>query len=350
MMSKFSRWLVFFLAGVFCLAGCSSLEVVSGLQAPPATYVLSVPGATITPTPFQPLAPTPVVYPTNAYGELLIPTSTLPGASMAENAPPVTNLQEQEALARLPDQLNVLLLGVDKRPWETQFRTDTIILVTLNKDLGSVNITSFPRDLYVTLPGWGMGRINTAYTFGQYDLLYETFGYNFGVRPDYHILINFESFKKTIDSLGGLDVQVGETLSDYRYGYWTTIQAGLVHMDADTVLWYARSRKTSNDFARNRRQQEVLQAIFEKLLSMDALKRAPEFYQVYKNNVDTDFGLADLLAWLPLAAKIAETRNIHQFYIGAEQVYDWISPEGGMVLLPNQDALMQVIRQSQNLP
>ena len=56
-------------------------------------------------------------------------------------------------------------------------------------------------------------------------------------------------------------------------------------MDADDVLWYVRTRKTTNDIARNRRQQEVLQAIFEKLVSMDALRRAPEFYKLYKDSV-----------------------------------------------------------------
>jgi anionic cell wall polymer biosynthesis LytR-Cps2A-Psr (LCP) family protein len=121
-------------------------------------------------------------------------------------------------------------------------------------------------------------------------------------------------------------------------------------MDADMVLWYVRSRKTTNDIARNRRQQEVLQALFGKLLSLNAIRRAPEFYVIYHDSVKTDIGLGDVLTWLPLAAKIAETREINQYYITYKQVTDWITPEGAMVLVPNQQALMNVIRKSQNMP
>jgi anionic cell wall polymer biosynthesis LytR-Cps2A-Psr (LCP) family protein len=120
-------------------------------------------------------------------------------------------------------------------------------------------------------------------------------------------------------------------------------------MDADTVLWYVRSRKTTNDIARNRRQQEVLQAIFEKLISVDAIKRAPEFYKVYRQGVKTDIGLADTLAWLPLIAKIAETREIRHYQITYKHVYDWITPGGAMVLVPNHEAVMRIIRKSQNI-
>jgi LCP family protein required for cell wall assembly len=265
-------------------------------------------------------------------------------------AAPIGDLPASPPLQQPARQINILLLGSDKRPWDSGFRTDTIILVTVNSDLGRVNITSFPRDLWLTLPGRGAGRINTAWTYGGYKLLSKTFQHNFGVNPDYYVLINFSSFKKVIDGLGGLTVHVAQPLSDYRSGYWVNIPAGDVHMDADTVLWYVRSRKTTNDIARNRRQQEVLQAIFEKLLSLNAIRRAPEFYEVYKNAVTTDIGLMDVLTWLPMAAKIAETRDIHQYYLTYKHVSDWITPDGAMVLLPNQQAIMQVIRKSQNIP
>lgn len=319
-----------------------------------ATYVLSPPDATATPTPFQPLAPTPLPgqgLPGAAQdpGATLAPTSTPAPTPTPQITLPAGGLPEEPALEALPSQINILLLGADRRPWDRQFRTDTIILVTLNSDLGQVNITSFPRDLYITIPGYGMDRINTAWTHGGYKLLSQTFKHNFGVVPDYYALIEFSSFKKIIDNLGGLDVNVTETVSDYRSGYWVTIPAGNVHMDADDVLWYVRTRKTTNDIARNRRQQEVLQAIFEKLVSMDALRRAPEFYNLYKDSVQSDIGLVDALKWLPFAAKIAESRNFHQYALTYNHVYDYITPGGAMVLVPNQEQMMKVIRRSQNL-
>ncbi len=334
----------------FVLGGCSpgvgmSVGMPSFAQPTPlATFVLAAPDATVTPTPFQPLPPTPIAHATQE--PLASPTPFM----MTPTVPaPPTESNPEQALEQLPSQINVLLLGSDRRPWSSGFRTDTIILLTLNAELERVNITSFPRDLYVTQPGRGMDRINTAWTYGGYNLLSKTFEYNFGIKPDYYVLIDFSSFKRIIDSFGGLDVYVGQPLSDYRAGYWITIPAGKVHMDADLVLWYVRSRKTTNDIARNRRQQEVLQAIFDKLISLDALQKAPEFYDIYKDSVKTNITLFDVLKWLPFAIKIAETRNIQQYFITYKHVYDWITPGGAMVLVPNKQALMNLIRKTQNL-
>jgi LCP family protein required for cell wall assembly len=325
------------------MVGAPAYAAQASDASPTPAYVLADPGATPTPTPFQPVPPTPVVWPT----DLPSPTPELEATPTPQ--PPVDESQEQ-ALDQLSGQINILLLGADARPRSTNFRTDTIILVTLNADLGTVNVTSFPRDLYITVPGWGAQRINSAWPYGKYKLLAATFEHNFGIRPDYYALLKFSSFKQIIDSLGGLDVHVGKKLSDYRAGYWVTIPAGDVHMDADTVLWYVRSRKTTNDFARNQRQQEVLQALFFKLISMNALRRVPELFEQYKGGIMTDIELVNLLSWLPLAAKVAENPdNIHYYAISYGQVYDYITPYGAMVLLPDRQKVMKVIKKSQNL-
>jgi LCP family protein required for cell wall assembly len=309
-----------------------------------------VPGATATPTPFQPLAPTPVFQPGESPAPQATASPTIEPTLTPTIVLPPEGLPEQTEIAQPSNQVNILLLGSDKRPGDGGFRTDTIMLLTLNSELGKVTLTSFPRDLYITLPGRGLDRINTAWTYGGYQLLSKTFKYNFGVKPDRYVLVNFSSFKKIIDSLGGLDVEVAQTVSDYRAGYWTTIPAGMVNMDADTVLWYVRTRKTTNDIARNRRQQEVVRAIFDKMLSLDGLRRAPEFYELYKDNVMTDVNLVDIITWLPLAAKVAETREIKQLYIGYGQLFDYITPGGAMVLVPDMVKVMRTIRKSQNLP
>jgi polyisoprenyl-teichoic acid--peptidoglycan teichoic acid transferase len=311
------------------------------------TYVLAGPDATVTPTPFQPATPT--VDLTVEEGESGVGSTPTPLPTPTPLAMPTIDESPQEELAQLPSQMNILLLGSDKRKYGGGTRTDTIILVTINSELESVNITSFPRDLWVTIPGRGQDRINTAWTYGGNNLLRETFLHNFGVTVDRFVLVEFSSFKKIIDQLGGLTVDVSQPLSDYRAGVWVSIPKGDVQMDADTVLWYARSRKTSNDLARNRRQQEVLQAVFHKLMSLNAIKRAPEFYDLYREGVKTDISLLDILAWLPMVSKIADTMNIHQYYINYNHVYDWVTPGGAMVLVPNREAVMGVIRMSQNL-
>lgn len=361
-MSRFSAVILILLIG---LAGCNLpgypdalLDVSQAWNTPRPTYVLSMPGATVTPTPFQPMlaANMPTLTPETPIASVLpgeqtagLPVPPSPTPVLPTPGPPLPTPASQPTLPGGARQVNILLLGSDQRPWEGGFRTDTIVLLTLNNEHGRANLTSFPRDLYLAIPGWGWGRINTAFFHGGFPLLAETFAYNFGVRPDYYVLVNFSSFKRIVDSLGGLEVNVEEPLSDYRAGYWVTIPAGEVHMDADMALWYVRSRATTNDFARNQRQQQVLDALFEKLLSLDALKNAPEFYRIYKDNVITDIGLPQILSWLPMAARISESRAIKRYYIGRNQVYDWITPQGGMVLLPNMDSVMQIIRRSQNL-
>lgn len=309
---------------------------------PGPLLISAPPDATATATPFQPLPPTAVYYPTD------IPTSTPTATSTAtpkslpsEPEPPAGSFE------RPPGQINILFLGSDQRPWVANFRTDTIMLITANPSLGTVSITSFPRDLYIYIPGWTYERINTAYYRGGFPMIASTFDYNFGVRPDHYILINKNSFKRAIDTLGGLDVNVGVALSDYRRGYgYVTIPTGVNHMDADKVLWYVRSRKTTNDFARTHRQQEVLLAIGARFLSLNAIKRLPELYQIYSQSVTTDITLGDVLPLLPLVAKLTDTSRIRHYYIGPKQTYDWITSGGGMVLLPRMDAILNVLRQA----
>ncbi len=351
----FAAWRLLSLGVIFALVGCSvgsmaaaPVRAAGGLQGgtPMPTFILSGPDSTATPTPFQPLPPTALPGQPGAPAVVVTPSPT----PTPQFTLPVNGLPQVTEVVKLPSQVNILLLGADRRPWDRQFRTDTIMLVTINNDLGRVNVTSFPRDLWLTLPGYGMGRINTAWTYGGYPLLRDTFKHNFGVVIDYYVLIEFSSFKKIVDDLGGLNVQVAEEVSDYRAGYWITIPAGEVHMDADTVLWYVRTRKTTSDIARNRRQQEVLYGIFERLLSLDVLRRAPEFYNLYKDSVQTNLGLVDTLKWLPFATQISQSRNIKTYGLTYNHVYDWITPEGAMVLVPQQEPMMQVIRKSQNLP
>jgi LCP family protein required for cell wall assembly len=119
-------------------------------------------------------------------------------------------------LSHPEDQINILLLGSDQRPNDGGFRTDTIQLLTINPSAGTVKLTAFPRDLYVYIPGYTMQRINTAMGWGGFDALANTMEYNFGVRPEYYVLINFSSFKDAIDSIGGITVDVGKDFCDHR--------------------------------------------------------------------------------------------------------------------------------------
>lgn len=248
-------------------------------------------------------------------------------------------------------QTNILLLGSDQRPNDGGFRTDVILLVTLNPEGEVVNLASFPRDLYVYVPGWKMDRINAAFVRGGFEMMANTMEYNFGVRPDHYVLVTFWGFESIIDTLGGITVQSARGLSDHRDGHGTySVSAGTVYMDGETALWYVRSRATSSDFDRTRREQEVLQAIFYRMISIDAIARAPQLYEQYRQAVTTDLGLDDILPLLPLAAKLgANGGQTGHYAVGPEDVSSFRTATGAAVLLPDQAKVLQLMRQTLNV-
>jgi len=306
------------------------------------------PGSTPTPTPFLPLDPTAITLPTSP--EETPTWENYPGPTV----PPAVPIPSPAPLFEQPSgQINVLLLGSDQRPNDGGFRTDTILLVTLNPNQGKVSITSFPRDLYVYIPGWTMQRINTAQQHGGFELTKATFEYNFGVRPEYYIQTNFWGFVAVVDNLGGIYVDVAKPLTDHRdqYGNYT-VPAGRIFMDGETALWYVRSRYSTSDFDRTRRQQEVIVALFNRFITLDALGRIPELYKLYNSYVTTNVTLESITPFLGLAAKTAgDLSSVQSFTISSQNVDAYQVPTtGAQVLLPKQDQILEIIRQALNAP
>ncbi len=247
----------------------------------------------------------------------------------------------------VPDgEVTILLMGSDQRPKAGDFRTDTNILVVLKKD-GTVSLVSFPRDLWVYLPGKTMQRINAAQEFGGFDLVKATFEYNFGFTPQSYVLTNFSGFKSIVDSLGGIDVQVGQALFDSRDGYpgGFRVDPGPVHMDGEMALWYVRSRKTSSDLDRLRRAQEVILAIGRKLLSLNGLAHLPELYAAYRSAVVSDLTLQDATDLLPLLRAV-DSNKIQRYSISTEQVVPFVTSGGADVLLPRSQAIRAILQQA----
>lgn len=353
---------------IIALTACSfpglAIERPGGYPARPL-LIVAPPGSTPTATPFQPSQSTPVPEDdVEATPEVVQSTEAVTGTEIADvdgntwrDYPgPVVwpDVQIPPPMGVLPQpegQVNILLLGSDQRPYEGGLRTDTIILLTLNPSAGTANLTSFPRDTYVYIPGWTVQRINTAYGYGGFEMLALTMEYNFGVHPDHYLLINFWSFVNVVDSLGGIYVDIGQNLCDHRNGYGTyCVQAGTRYMDGETALWYVRSRYSTNDIDRNRRQQEVMTALFSQLLSLNGLSRAGELYNIYKDNVTTNMKLEQMTALLPLAAQLSDFSRIHNYYIDFEHLVPWVTYSGAQVLLPIQEAILPVMKQALNSP
>ena len=266
------------------------------------------------------------------------------------------------------DIINILLLGRDTAKDSKSYRTDVMIVVSVNKAANSVTLLTIPRDLFVYIPGWTMNRLNTAaahgdaigYPGGGVALLEQTILYNLGIPIHGWARIDFAGFKQVIDVLGGVEVPVSCTMQDWRLkdpydpnvdvqnaDNWQlyNVEPGVQKMDGDLALWYARSRKRSSDYDRSRRQHQVLRAMFEKGLQLNMLTKALELYHQYVQIVDTDMGIGDVLQFVPLAASLSGTRIKNRF-IGRAQVWSWTTPQGASVLLPDQAAISALLNEA----
>ena len=262
------------------------------------------------------------------------------------------------------ETVNFLLIGSDRRPGGS-FRTDTMVIAILRPNEKQVSLISIPRDLWVSIPGWENQRINTAYQHGISvgypgggpGLLKDTILYNLGIRIDHTAMVEFDGFRQIVDTLGGVEVPVSCPYTDWRLidpsydpnnennWYLYTTGPGVVHMDGDLALWYARSRQKSNDFDRGRRQQEVLRSLFTQALQAGTLTRIPELYNDLKSTVETDLGLGDVLQLAVYAPKMTNA-DIRSYYIRPPYVSSWITDAGAYVLLPNEQVLQQMLTEA----
>jgi LCP family protein required for cell wall assembly len=351
--------LILWITAQACALPVSPVEVLSAAPTASPTpsplptgeiYATRAPDASATPTPFRPEAPTPTPMPTNTPTPTLTPTLSIsdPGATM-----PQSNYAVQPG-GPLPDGVvNILVLGSDARPGGG-FRTDVIVLVSINRNNNTVSMVSFPRDLYITIPGWMTNRINTAQAAGGFSTMQSTFEYNFGIKPTYYVMTNMEGFMGIVDSLGGITIKTHTSFSDKcdlswadKNGYCTIEAPVTMPMDGRTALWYARSRYSTSDFDRLRRAQEVLQGIFNRLMSLDGVARAPEIYSIYRDNVETNLTLDTILPLVPVAqAVLNDPSRIRRYTLTTAEAYPYITPEGAWVLWPNLDAIRSIVYQA----
>ena len=178
---------------------------------------------------------------------------------------------------------SVLIIGTDGRDINDSGRSDTIILVSLNSKTDKITLTSFMRDSYVEIPGYGSDKLNHSYAYGGAELLMDTIELNFNVRIDDYVKINFGSFTSILDAVGGIDVEISD---DEAQEINTILMAevnelmgdpadsdllsggGMTHLNGKQALAYSRIRYVGNaDFERTERQRLVISKAVDKLKS-----------------------------------------------------------------------------------
>ncbi len=216
-------------------------------------------------------------------------------------------------------RVTLLLMGLDFRDWQKGSdapRTDTMILLTIDPLTHTAGILNLPRDLWVNIPGgFGYGKINTAYRLGVTNnypgggpgLAIATVEEFLGIPINYYAQIDFYTFEKFIDEIGGVDIDVPQKIRIDPIGKMNTVilHPGKHHLDGPKALAYARARYTEQgDFDRAARQQQVIFAIRDRVLTMDMLPsliaRAPTLFEEYKSGITTNLTLDEAisLAWL----------------------------------------------------
>ena len=312
-------------------------------------------------------AAAPVSAPANSAAAPAAPASAAPAAAASDAAAPTSDGAPSEdailktvtvapnaapapiSVADLPgnDVTNILILGSDRRYKTDPGRTDVILLATIDKVHDNIHLLSIPRDLWVYIPGVGYNRVNTAYLFGQlYKLpgggigtLKATLMHNLGLRVDRFVVADFNGFTKVVDDFGGVDVDVPCGLYDRD---WVRLSAGRHHLNGEMALRYARTRYSTNDFSRAARQQQVLRALWEQTPKSELILKIPQLWSTYKDSVDTDLNLGELLALGQFLGKL-HSEDIKTRVLTYPYVSGFTTSEGAQVLQLDQGGYRKMI-------
>lgn len=285
------------------------------------------------------------------------------GAVLLLESPAVTasavytvKAQENDATVDASNIKSILLIGQDKQGDQTRQRSDSMILATLDKDQGTISLTSFMRDLYVAIPGYSSTRINAAYAYGGMELLDETLEENFGVQIDGNVEVDFEVFKVLVDKVGGIDLELTQAEADYICGRDQSVlypqplrtdwdlQEGVNHLDGEQALIHARNRSIGNsDYRRTERQQDVLKAAFAKIKDLNVLEIGGLIKDVLPL-VTTDLSLWDMTGYAMDVMSIG-TDEIQSYRIPEDGSYTPQTIDGMQVLVPNLEQNREYLQQ-----
>ena len=308
-------WLALLLVIAVLLSACQTAATPVAVE--PTAAPTSEPAALTSEPAKAPEAPTAV--PTEAAPEPspVPPTATpVPTETPAPTDTPAPTATPAPTVVVKPksikDTENFLVLGMDQRPGERGWRTDTIIVVAIDYEANQVGLLSIPRDLWVDIPGYGKGRINQVdvqgeiqkYPGGGPALVQQVIQDELGIPTKKWVRLRLEALPELVDALGGVTVTLTCPLHELtpdpkapdsgRYVKFD-LPVGEVEMDGATVAKFARYRYASNDFSRAACQQQLIWAIREKALETDIIPKIPELWKALSKTFKTDLSLLDVI-------------------------------------------------------
>lgn len=241
---------------------------------------------------------------------------------------------------------NILLLGIETTDDADTYvgRSDAMMIVTINKYNKTIKLTSLLRDMYVSIPNHGYGKLNWSYAYGGFDLLSQTIEKNFRIKIDEFVAVNFSAFSKAVDAMGGLNMDLDAQEAQYT---GAGQQAGNYNLNGNETLRYTRIRYYKNtngsqdDWGRTSRQREVLQLLLNKAKKMDIGTMNNLLDQVLPD-VSTNMQKDELLKYI-LASPTYFQYEISEYYVPHSGEYDADYVKGVGDVLALKDAKSVVI-------
>lgn len=258
--------------------------------------------------------------------------------------------EDEEELVYVPlngddNVINIMLIGQDRLPGQGRTRSDTMILLTVNKKTKEMTMTSFMRDMYVSIPGYEKNKMNATYAFGGMKLLNKTLAMNFGVHVDGNIEVDFDGFTKVVDMVGGIDIKLTSAEAAYLNKFGHAAQAGMNHLDGAAALMHARDRTSGgSDFGRTQRQRNVLNLIFEKCKNMNLVQLNNLLTNILPM-VTTDLSNKQILSYLSDIFPMLSGAEIKTQSIPANGTYEYgYSDKGRSVLFVDFEANRDILK------
>ncbi|MBS4174597.1 LCP family protein [Bacillus sp. FJAT-49736] len=239
-------------------------------------------------------------------------------------------------------KVNFLLLGIDQRKNEKS-RTDSMMVAQYDPKNKTFKLISLMRDMFVEIPGYKNYKLNTAYFLGGPELLRKTIKQNFDLDIQYYVMVNFKGFEKIVDTVApdGVEINVKQEMSK---NIGVTLHPGLQKLHGKELLGYARFRHDAKgDFGRVERQQEVIKALKDEVLSVNGFAKAPKLLGTIEPYIQTNMNTSDAIA-LASEFLLKRPKNIDSLTVPVQGAYQnaYISYDGAVLQIDkekNQQAI-----------
>ena len=244
--------------------------------------------------------------------------------------------------------VNILLIGQDSREGESQARSDSMILCTLDREADRLTTTSFLRDLYLPIPGHGSNRINAAYSFGGMPLLKQTLEENFGITIDGAIEVDFQQFSRIIDMLGGVSIELRQDEAEFlNRETGSDLTEGTHTLTGHQALTYSRIRSldADGDFSRTNRQRKVITALLGSYRNVRFSELIPTINTLLPM-ISTDLNQAQILLYALEVLPALSDAQITSQRVPADGTYTDQTIDGMSVLVADMDTARQLLRES----